>query len=158
MITENSVSHIDQWEIKFRWSFFPPFAESQAYKKEENFDKAQKDLKSKLDEVEAKMAAADKQKNVDEEALVEKKGDESFAAQEFEKAITYYSLAQDMCQSSNMPEKILGLENKIIKAQAMLNPATQSVPAAQSAPATQSASPTPSPPASPGDAADLSTN
>lgn len=82
-------------------------------------------IKTKIEETEAKLAELKKaQKELKAEGL-EKNGDQSYARQEYGKAIESYTLAQELYQETELLAKVLGLERKIMNANDKLNPAPQ---------------------------------
>ncbi len=64
------------------------------------------------------------QKELKAEGL-EKSGDQSYARQEYGKAIEYYTLAQEIYQETELLSKVLGLERKVMNANDKLNPPPQ---------------------------------
>ncbi|MEQ6355755.1 serine/threonine protein phosphatase [Lysinibacillus sp. M3] len=99
------------------------------------------EIKTKIEDTEAKIAELKKaQKELKAEGL-EKSGDQSYARQEFGKAIEYYTLAQEIYQETELLSKVLGLERKVMNANDKLNPPPQA-PAADTAPPDQAAPPT----------------
>lgn len=82
-------------------------------------------IKTKIEETEAKIAELKKaQKELKAEGL-EKSGDQSYARQEYGKAIEYYTLAQEIYQETELLSKVLGLERKVMNANDKLNPPPQ---------------------------------
>ncbi|WP_312507605.1 serine/threonine protein phosphatase [Lysinibacillus sp.] len=82
-------------------------------------------IKTKIEETEAKIAELKKaQKELRAEGL-EKSGDQSYARQEYGKAIEYYTLAQEIYQETELLSKVLGLERKVMNANDKLNPPPQ---------------------------------
>lgn len=82
-------------------------------------------IKIKIEETEAKIAELKKaQKELKAEGL-EKSGDQSYARQEYGKAIEYYTLAQEIYQETELLSKVLGLERKVMNANDKLNPPPQ---------------------------------
>ncbi|MCS1394018.1 serine/threonine protein phosphatase [Lysinibacillus boronitolerans] len=82
-------------------------------------------IKTKIEETEAKIAELKKaQKELKAEGL-EKSGDHSYARQEYGKAIEYYTLAQEIYQETELLSKVLGLERKVMNANDKLNPPPQ---------------------------------
>ncbi|GAB0170594.1 serine/threonine protein phosphatase [Lysinibacillus sp. CTST325] len=99
------------------------------------------EIKTKIEDTEAKIAELKKaQKELKAEGL-EKSGDQSYARQEFGKAIEYYTLAQEIYQETELLSKVLGLERKVMNANDKLNPPPQAQ-AADTAPPDQAAPPT----------------
>ncbi|MFB7158893.1 serine/threonine protein phosphatase [Lysinibacillus sp. NPDC056232] len=99
------------------------------------------EIKTKIEETEAKIVELKKaQKELKAEGL-EKSGDQSYARQEFGKAIEYYTLAQEIYQETELLSKVLGLERKVMNANDKLNPPPQAQ-AADTAPPDQAAPPT----------------
>ncbi|WP_253896209.1 PP2C family serine/threonine-protein phosphatase [Solibacillus sp. R5-41] len=83
------------------------------------------EIKGKIEEAEAKVAELKKeQKELKAEGL-EKNGDQSYARQDFMKAIENYTLAQEIYQETDLLAKVLGLERKIMNANDKLNPIPQ---------------------------------
>ncbi|QPQ33320.1 serine/threonine protein phosphatase [Lysinibacillus sp. JNUCC 51] len=83
------------------------------------------EIKTKIEDTEAKIAELKKaQKELRAEGL-EKSGDQSYARQEFGKAIEYYTLAQEIYQETELLSKVLGLERKVMNANDKLNPPPQ---------------------------------
>ncbi|MGE7090739.1 PP2C family protein-serine/threonine phosphatase [Lysinibacillus sp. NPDC048646] len=86
-------------------------------------------IKVKIEETEEKIAELKKaQKELQAEGL-EKNGDQSYARQEYVKAIESYTLAQEIYQETDLLAKVLGLERKIMNANDKLNPVPQEQPA-----------------------------
>jgi len=84
-------------------------------------------IKTKIEETEAKIAELKKaQKELKAEGL-EKSGDQSYARQEYGKAIEYYTLAQEIYQETELLSKVLGLERKVMNANDKLNPPPQAL-------------------------------
>jgi serine/threonine protein phosphatase PrpC len=86
-----------------------------------SFTSGEKDIQTKIDSVDSKMAdikKGERQKDGDE---LEKKGDEQFAAEEYQLSIDSYAAAQVIYQEINMLEKVLSMERKIGKSQEILN-------------------------------------
>ncbi|MEG0449771.1 MAG: serine/threonine protein phosphatase, partial [Lysinibacillus sp.] len=82
----------------------------------------EEEIKVKIEEAEAKIADLKKaQKEMKAEGL-EKNGDQSYARQEYGKAIESYTLAQEIYQETDLLAKVLGLERKIMNANDKLNP------------------------------------
>ncbi len=82
-------------------------------------------IKTKIEETEAKIAELKKaQKELKAEGL-EKSGDQSYARQEYGKAIEYYTLAQEIYQETELLSKVLGLERKVMNANDKINPPPQ---------------------------------
>lgn len=97
-------------------------------------------IKTKIEETEAKIAELKKaQKELKAEGL-EKSGDQSYARQEYGKAIEYYTLAQEIYQETELLSKVLGLERKVMNANDKLNPPPQA-PATDIAPSYEAAIP-----------------
>ncbi|MDM5249169.1 MULTISPECIES: serine/threonine protein phosphatase [unclassified Lysinibacillus] len=91
-------------------------------------------IKTKIEETEAKIAELKKaQKELKAEGL-EKSGDQSYASQEYGKAIEYYTLAQEIYQETELLSKVLGLERKVMNANDKLNPVPQGPPAGKAVP------------------------
>jgi len=102
-------------------------------------------IKTKIEETEAKIAELKKaQKELQAEGL-EKNGDQSYARLDYEKAIESYTLAQEIYQETELIAKVLGLERKIMNANDKLNPTPQ---AATSDPSFEAALPMETGPAS----------
>ncbi len=79
-------------------------------------------IKQKIEETEGKIAELEKaQKELRAEGL-EKSGDQSYARQEYSKAVESYTIAQEIYQETNLIAKVLGLERKIMNANDKLNP------------------------------------
>ncbi|MGA3601315.1 serine/threonine protein phosphatase [Lysinibacillus agricola] len=92
------------------------------------------EIKTKIEDTEAKIAELKKaQKELKAEGL-EKSGDQSYARQEFGKAIEYYTLAQEIYQETELLSKVLGLERKVMNANDKLNPPPQAQAADNAAP------------------------
>ncbi|MGA3673969.1 serine/threonine protein phosphatase [Lysinibacillus agricola] len=91
-------------------------------------------IKTKIEETEAKIAELKKtQKELKAEGL-EKSGDQSYARQEYGKAIEYYTLAQEIYQETELLSKVLGLERKVMNANDKLNPVPQGPAAGKAVP------------------------
>lgn len=94
------------------------------------------EIKGKIEEAESKVAELKKaQKELQAEGL-EKSGDQSYARQEFVKALESYTLAQEIYQETELLAKVLGLERKIMNANDKLNPLPQGQPSETAADAT----------------------
>ncbi|MFF2484390.1 serine/threonine protein phosphatase [Paenibacillus sp. NPDC058071] len=92
-----------------------------------------KDIKTKLDQMEAKIAELNKEiKKLQAESL-EKQGDRSLAAGQYEAAIDAYAEAQAVYQEIGLLEPVLKLERSIAKADGKLNPIPPTVPQTPSA-------------------------
>ncbi|MEK4425974.1 PP2C family protein-serine/threonine phosphatase [Solibacillus sp. FSL K6-1523] len=79
-------------------------------------------IKQKIEETGEKIAELEKaQKELRAEGL-EKSGDQSYARQEYSKAVESYTLAQEIYQETNLIAKVLGLERKIMNANDKLHP------------------------------------
>ena len=86
-------------------------------------------IKQKIEETEEKIKELEKaQKELRAEGL-EKSGDQSYARQDYLKAIETYTLAQEIYQETELLAKVLGLERKIMNANDKLVPAFQGQPA-----------------------------
>ncbi|WP_235616992.1 PP2C family protein-serine/threonine phosphatase [Lysinibacillus mangiferihumi] len=82
-------------------------------------------IKTKIEETEEKINELKKaQKELQAEGL-EKAGDQSYARQEYAKAIESYTLAQEIYQETELLAKVLGLERKIMNTNDKLNPVPQ---------------------------------
>lgn len=82
-------------------------------------------IKQKIEETEEKIKELEKaQKELRAEGL-EKSGDQSYARQDYLKAIETYTLAQEIYQETELLAKVLGLERKIMNANDKLAPAFQ---------------------------------
>ncbi|OPH46689.1 serine/threonine protein phosphatase [Paenibacillus ferrarius] len=97
------------------------------------FSNGEKELAGKIDNVDAKMAGVQKEKRQLDADKLEKKGDQSYAAQDFQQSVDAYAMAQEVYQEIGMLEKVLGVERKITKAQEKLNPPTPALPASSAA-------------------------
>lgn len=87
------------------------------------------DLNNKIEEAEAKVEELlREQKHLKAEGL-EKSGDDSYARQDYKKAIESYTLAQEIYQETGLLSKVLGLERKIMNANDKLNPPISDTPA-----------------------------
>ncbi|NEW09801.1 serine/threonine protein phosphatase [Paenibacillus sp. SYP-B3998] len=98
------------------------YAKAKKEAAEAAFNNGEKELAGKLDAVNAKMAGVQKEKRQLDADKLEKKGDQSYAAQDFEQSVTSYAMAQEVYQEIGMLEKVLGVERKLTKAQEKLNP------------------------------------
>lgn len=87
------------------------------------------DINNKIEEAEEKVAELlREQKHIKAEGL-EKSGDDSYARQDYRKAIESYTLAQEIYQETELLSKVLGLERKIMNANDKLNPPISDIPA-----------------------------
>ena len=82
-------------------------------------------IKQKIEETEEKIKELEKvQKELRAEGL-EKSGDQSYARQDYLKAIESYTLAQEIYQETELLAKVLGLERKIMNVNDKLAPPSQ---------------------------------
>ncbi|MGG4144646.1 serine/threonine protein phosphatase [Paenibacillus algorifonticola] len=86
------------------------------------FVEGEKEIKTKLDEAEAKIAELVKEQKLLKAENLEKRGDRSFAAGNYEAAIDAYTQAQAIYQEIAVLEPVLKLERSIGKAEDKLNP------------------------------------
>ncbi|WP_338555013.1 serine/threonine protein phosphatase [Paenibacillus sp. KS-LC4] len=86
------------------------------------FAEGEKEIKTKLDEAEAKIAELVKEQKLLKAENLEKRGDRSFAAGNYEAAIDAYTQAQAIYQEIAVLEPVLKLERSIGKAEDKLNP------------------------------------
>ena len=87
-------------------------------------------IKQKIEETEEKIKELEKvQKELRAEGL-EKSGDQSYARQDYLKAIESYTLAQEIYQETELLAKVLGLERKIMNVNDKLAPPSQGQAAA----------------------------
>lgn len=90
-----------------------------------------KDIDAKIEEAQAKVEELlREQKHLEAEGL-EKSGDDSYAKQDYQKAIESYTLAQEIYQETGLLAKVLGLERKIMNANDKLNPPAADIPPEQ---------------------------
>ncbi len=85
-----------------------------------SFEEGKKELKGKMEEVDAQMQSLDKAEKDVESNQLEKLGDERYQTQEYEKAIQFYVMAQEVYQELNDLQGVLALQKKIDNAQAKL--------------------------------------
>ncbi|ANY65236.1 hypothetical protein BBD42_01145 [Paenibacillus sp. BIHB 4019] len=86
------------------------------------FADGEKEIKTKLDEAEAKIAELVKEQKLLKAENLEKRGDRSFAAGNYEAAIDAYTQAQAIYQEIAVLEPVFKLERSIGKAEDKLNP------------------------------------
>ncbi|WDV94091.1 serine/threonine protein phosphatase [Brevibacillus parabrevis] len=103
---------------------------------ESSYLTGEKEIRAKLDEVEAKKTGISKEQKMLSADKLEKKGDDSYAAGDFAAAIESYTMAQEMYQEIGVLEKVLAMERKVTKVEEKLNPpaAVPVVAAEQSTP------------------------
>lgn len=94
------------------------------------------EIKTKIEDTEAKIAELKKGPKGIKGGRLRKSGDQSYARQEFGKAIEYYTLAQEIYQETELLSKVLGLERKVMNANDKLNPPPQPQTADNAAPPT----------------------
>ncbi|UHA72253.1 serine/threonine protein phosphatase [Paenibacillus sp. 481] len=87
-----------------------------------SFDDGESKIKEKLDAVDEKLYGVHKGTKQLEAEKLEKKGDESMAAQDYTGAIDSFAQAQEIYQEIGMLERVLGMERKITKAVEKLEP------------------------------------
>jgi serine/threonine protein phosphatase PrpC len=92
------------------------------------FSSGEKELAGKIESADAKMAGVLKEKRQLDADKLEKKGDNSYAAKDFEGSVTSYAIAQEIYQEIGMLEKVLGVERKISKAEEKLTPPPSAIP------------------------------
>ncbi|MBC2580538.1 serine/threonine protein phosphatase [Clostridium sp. DJ247] len=87
-----------------------------------SFEEAKKELKSKIQEADSKMADLDKKQKTIQGNDLEKLGDNYYTAQDYGKALQNYESAQSMYQNLNNLQGVLGIAAKIKDVQEKLNP------------------------------------
>ncbi|OXM85385.1 PP2C family protein-serine/threonine phosphatase [Paenibacillus rigui] len=93
-----------------------------------SFSGGEKELAGKMEAADAKMAGVQKEKRQLDADKLEKKGDQSYAAKDFEGSISSFAMAQEIYQEIGLLEKVLGVERKITKAQEKLTPPPSAKP------------------------------
>ncbi|MFX3633304.1 MAG: serine/threonine protein phosphatase [Candidatus Pristimantibacillus sp.] len=90
-----------------------------------------KDIKAKMEETEAKIAELEKEYKKLQAEKLEKQGDRSLAAMQYESAIESYTESQAMYQEIGVLEPVLKLERSITKIEEKLNPIPTATPASE---------------------------
>lgn len=87
-----------------------------------SFEDAKKDLKAKIKEADTQIADIDKKQKDVESNKLEKLGDENYQSQQYDKAIQFYQMAQELYQELNNLQGVLSMQKKIDNAASKLTP------------------------------------